>query len=64
MRRAAPSSLVAAGACATRSKRCETPMPDGLDSPQARRGCHARTHAHHATPDSGRRRTACVTFRT
>ena len=64
MRRAVPSSLVAAGACATRPKRCETPMPDGLDSPRARRGYHARTHAHHATPDSGRRRTACVTFRT
>eukprot|EP00966_Prymnesium_polylepis_P177004 4099235-Prymnesium_polylepis.1 len=39
-------------------------MPDGLDSPRARRGYHAQTHAHHATPDSGRRRTACVTFHT
>ena len=50
MRRAAPSSLFAAGACTTRPKRCETPMPDGLDSLRARRGYHARTHAHHATP--------------
>eukprot|EP00966_Prymnesium_polylepis_P037676 874859-Prymnesium_polylepis.1 len=62
MRRATPSSLVAAGVCATRPKRCETPMPDGLDSPRATMPGCTRTMPR-LIPGAGGP-SACVMFRT